>query len=289
MIDLQPVSIALDGWRLRPAALLVLLALFALSGGCELATITPPVGAFGPADAGPPAGGVEPVSYFAAEVAPLLYAECRGCHGPDDGDLFFLEPDRYYESVRAGTTRAGDPLLVPGEPDLSPLVSYVEGGSHTGGPYEAGSRDKVRAWIAYEGGAPVEAVDAGPPEVLDPPHSAPQRVLVGTNRIPLDTGTVALAGAFFTFEAARNGADLILTDVRLEAGAQGVSVTEPRLYVWQPGAMEGTRDANTNRFMQSNFQVSAGGSMPLAGREVFVDFPVDGELSVEFTTVQHVD
>lgn len=274
-------------FRMREIALLCVatLAVTAIAG-CELATIRPP----GSGDAGP--GNVNPRDFFDDEVEPILVSECSSCHeGAGSMGPEFLAIGGYYASVTTWTNDMSEPLFVPGEPTMSNLITYVEGGSHRGGPYNDGSRQTVERWINLEGGGPIgPREDAGPPMMQEPVQTDPRRVNPGqTNSIPLFTGTVGLTGAYFVFDAELNGSNLIMRNIKIQAGPRGISVTQPLLYIWEPGASSGTPDVQTDRFMQSNFQVDAAQEADMATQETIVDFPVDGELSVEFATVEFMN
>ncbi|MGE0792122.1 MAG: hypothetical protein AB7S26_40995 [Sandaracinaceae bacterium] len=252
----------------------------AFLGACELATIRPP----GASDGG---GMVDPETFFDAQVVPILTDECSGCHeGQRGASIQFLQPGSYYDSVGAFTTTGGLRLFIPGDPDNSEIVTKPAG-SHTGGPYVGGSDSVVRQWIELEGiSGPIP--DAGP-SASDPVQTEPRPVYDGQLiRIPLNTGTVELTGAYFTFNAQLNGTDLIMRDLAFEAGARGISLTEPRLYIWTDVSTMGVRDPNVARFDGSNFQVPAAGSLSVGTQQTIVDFPTGGRLSIEFTTADYM-
>lgn len=276
-------EIALFG---RLTACLGVLVLGFSFGGCKLATIRPPGGG----DGGAPQQN--PREFFDTMVQPILVMECAGCHeGAGSQGPEFLTIGSYYASVTTWTNASSEPLFVAGEPGMSNLVTYVEGGSHRGGPYDPGSRAIVEQWINLEGGGMIgPGEDAGPPMMQEPVQTDPRRVNPGvTNSIPLSTGDVGLTGAFFVFDAELNGTNLIMRDIRIQAGPRGISVTQPLLYIWESDDTTGTPDAQTDRFMQSNFQIDAATEEPLATQETLVDFPVDGMLSIEFATVEFMN
>lgn len=269
------------------ASIFVLSLLAVAIGGCELAEIRPP-GSGNGGDGGPLP---DAETYFDENVVPILEAECSSCHEGQRGvDIQFLaegNPSGYYASVTGYTTTDSMPLFIAGDPDSSKIILHPQG-SHSGGPYEAGSEATVRTWIELEaGGGPTP--DAGP-GMMDPVQTDPVLITERTGiSIPLSSGTVMLTDSFFTFDAAFNGTDLIMTNIAIEAGPRGISVTQPLLYIWEDGASMGTPDPNTSRFNQSNFQVGAASREPLADREVVPNFPMNGSLSVQFDTVQYMN
>jgi len=83
---------------------------------------------------------------FAADVMPVLKASCARCHG-NAGDVS-LES---YEAVMAG--KKGEKIVVPGKPDESELVKYVDGRAAPrmplgADPLSAAQIGAIRAWIA---------------------------------------------------------------------------------------------------------------------------------------------
>jgi mono/diheme cytochrome c family protein len=93
---------------------------------------------------------------FAAEVLPLLQAKCVGCHGDDPkGPRGGLDL-RTRQGMLAGGD-SGDPALVPGEPDQSPLIEMISGDKPKMPPKEADRLRpehvaRLRQWVAA--GAP---------------------------------------------------------------------------------------------------------------------------------------
>jgi len=115
-----------------------------------------------PAVEAPPEPVAEPVPQpeeeapalgFAADILPLMEAHCNECHAGEDAssglDLTTLE------TTLAGGRKAGASVL-PGDPDGSPLVQYLEGTRQPRMPRRAPALDEatiatIRDWIA--GGA----------------------------------------------------------------------------------------------------------------------------------------
>src|SRR5687768_11079801 len=61
---------------------------------------------------------------FVQEVKPLLEQSCFGCHGPERPKSRFRVDSRDL-ILRGGSS--GEPAILPGESDRSPLVRYVSG------------------------------------------------------------------------------------------------------------------------------------------------------------------
>jgi hypothetical protein len=97
-----------------------------------------------------------PASIYQRDIAPLLERTCTKCHNPDKqkAELLLTTP--------AGIQRGGEngPVLVPGEPDQSPLLARcllpLDHDDHMPPPEKsqptAEELAKLRAWIAA--GAP---------------------------------------------------------------------------------------------------------------------------------------
>lgn len=88
-----------------------------------------------------------PVSY-SRQVAPILALHCNGCHGGAGG----LSTRAYADLIRGGNLGK---VLIPGEPDNSLLVHFVEGRrgeTHRmplrGRPLSPGQIETLRRWIA---------------------------------------------------------------------------------------------------------------------------------------------
>jgi mono/diheme cytochrome c family protein len=83
---------------------------------------------------------------FAADVMPILKVSCMRCHG-NAGDLS-LES---YGAMMAGAK--GEKVVVPGNPEGSTLVKFIDGGKSPrmplgADPLSAAQINGIRAWIA---------------------------------------------------------------------------------------------------------------------------------------------
>jgi mono/diheme cytochrome c family protein len=99
------------------------------------------------------AGAADTVTY--AQIAPILEARCVRCHGPDKVKAG-LRLDSHAAIMAGGR---GDPAVVPGKPDESPLLVLAakpaddeERMPPKGEPMTADELALVRAWI--QAGAP---------------------------------------------------------------------------------------------------------------------------------------
>lgn len=93
---------------------------------------------------------------FATKVLPLFKEKCLACHGDDAADLRGEFDMRSLKGLLAGG-ESEEPSIVPGDPDVSPLVQAIEWGELEMPPKENDRLTPeqigfVRSWIA--GGAP---------------------------------------------------------------------------------------------------------------------------------------
>ncbi len=93
---------------------------------------------------------------FTLKVLPLLKAKCVGCHGEDAEDIKGEYDVRSREALLAGG-ESGEPSIVPGKPDESPLFAAVNWEGMEMPPKEndrltAEQIEVLRSWI--EAGAP---------------------------------------------------------------------------------------------------------------------------------------
>ncbi len=235
---------------------------------CEAAIITAPSGP-GPGP-GPGPGG-DPEMIFLAEVQPLLEARCRNCHEDPEAAPVFLDPADYYASVLAYPD-----LVVPGAPNSSTLVTK---GNHRGPAWEASEASIVRGWIQAE-------ADAGMTDAGTEPGPGPSREARMTSAYPVDAGVenriplaeVGLVGAELVFTANRVASGMMLNDVRIVAASSSISFSHPRLVMWA----DTTPTMDSDRFSDLEMTISAGMSGTLTSSCVLVDFPENGELSVQF-------
>lgn len=236
---------------------------------CEAAIITAPTG---PGTGPGPGPGDDPEAMFLAEVQPLLEARCRNCHEDIATAPVFLEPSDYYGSVLAYPD-----LVVPGEPNASTLVTK---GAHRGPAWEASEASVVRRWIEAEAERPAEdPMEPGPGPMTR--QTSPYPVDDGfENRIPL--AEVGLPGAELVFTANRVASGMMLNDVRVVAASSAISFSHPRFVMWN----DTTPTMDSDRFSDLEMTISAGMSGTLTSSCVLVDFPENGELSVQFESAR---
>lgn len=93
--------------------------------------------------------------FFASKVKPLLAARCLSCHGRDEKDLRGGLDLRSLNALRAGGD-SGEPAIVPGSPERSPLILAVTRQSETWSAMPPKENDRLspaevevlRKWIA---------------------------------------------------------------------------------------------------------------------------------------------
>ncbi len=103
-----------------------------------------------PSDTGDEAASTETVSY-AAQIRPFLQAKCFGCHQPNQkqGGLDLTRPESLFAAADSG-----QPAVVAGHPDQSPLLEVVstKNGAPamppTGTPLTDAEQTLLRQWIA---------------------------------------------------------------------------------------------------------------------------------------------
>jgi mono/diheme cytochrome c family protein len=120
---------------------------------------------------------------FALKVRPLLAEKCLACHGADRDDIKSAYDLTDRESaLRGGET--GEPAIIPGKPDESPLIQAVRWEALEMPPKEndrltAGQIETLRQWIAAGAPWPDDVPATG-----DPAHDAwseEEGVLVATS------------------------------------------------------------------------------------------------------------
>jgi Planctomycete cytochrome C len=123
----------------RSVSLIFLLTVFVLAGCTDSGSTVPPT-----------APTVPPVTtdsvYFAADVLPVLTANCVGCHGGTNG--LFVDT---YETLMGSALHG--PVVIPGNGEGSTLIKKLRGTTFgvrmpQGGPYLPDSvTNKISRWI----------------------------------------------------------------------------------------------------------------------------------------------
>lgn len=238
-----------------------------LATACEAATITPP-GVPPPGTDGGPVGE-DPRAFFDANVAPLFATRCRTCHELDEP--MFLVPDAYYESVRTYSPS----LFVPGEPEMSLLVTYPSLTTHTGMDWASEEeRDTVREWIVLEGMFG-EMLDGG---VGDPLTTTPVFITPnGPNSIGLES--VGLPGCRVEFTTNPSGDDVRVSDITFYAGGSGLAVSGARFVLVD----ETTGDETvTATFTDSNIRLQAGLNMTVTSTPLLAGYTPSTMIAIRF-------
>lgn len=252
----------------------VLAALLCLGlGACELATIEP----YGTRDGGGPTEE-DPEDFFDANVQPLMDEHCDGCHLPGGSSMRpFMDTGSDYDRVLAHTRADGSPIVVAGEPDMSPFYDLLLIGDH---PFDAwpDGAPAVRNWILLEGMMDPIEVDAGPEQM---PLRTGRVIPVDGEPGSITLDSIGAPGAALTFTASFNGTRLTLTDVALEAGSVDVSITTPKLYVW-----DGMMETLAHEFTESaNYRATPSSPAPLASTVAVGEFPAGYELQLEVGSI----
>lgn len=143
------------------------------------------------------AAAQEPAISFFTDVRPILQASCFGCHQPAKakGDLVL---------TTCAQLLAGDadraPLVVPGEPDASPLIEVVtsQGGEppampEKGAPLSSKEVDLLRRWIAA-GAIDDTPASTAPRVTADSPPTYTQPPVVTSLAFSPDGALLAVPG-----------------------------------------------------------------------------------------------
>jgi hypothetical protein len=261
-----------------------------LSLGCEAATVTGPGWGElpeGPVDTPPPVvGETDPEEFFLTAVLPLLDARCNSCHtNIVTGPVFIDLADPYRSLLNSG-------VVTVGAPGASSLITK---GAHAGPAWRAEEARILSDWIALEGGGrpgarpgdggPVDpgegdGEDPSPDPVVGDFETYPRAITDGNNTIDLDD--VELPGASLRFFAQRVALGLHISSVTLHAGDEAAVITHPTFITHEPGGA--SLPDPEDRFSTVELVVPANGAALLADNVLFVDFPLDGELSVSFVS-----
>jgi hypothetical protein len=237
-------------------------------------------------DTPPVAGETDPEEFFLTEVLPLLDARCNTCHTDIATAPVFIDPaDPYTSLLDSGVVSIG-------APGASTLLTK---GAHRGPAWRAEEVAVISDWITLEAGA-----GAGGGGAVDPPgggggggggedpppdpvvgdyETNPQAIVDGDNTIDLDD--VGLPGAEIRFFAQRVALGLHISSVTLYAGNDAVVITHPTFISHEGGTNVPDPE---DRFSALELVVPAEGAALVAENILFVDFPLDGELSISFTS-----
>jgi len=243
--------------------------------GCNAAIIRAP----GVEDEPPPGMIDDPAAFFATDVAPILEANCTGCHADaaETQGPYFLNPASYYVSV------LGHPgLVIPGDSAASDIVMK---GEHRGPALNANDLTTVRRWIDAEGmGMP--PIDPPDPPGPMPVATSAYPVVDGENRIPLTE--VGLPGSELVFQARRinDGVNLLMDDIMFVAGTGGLSVTHPRFIFVDDATPGAVPVEDRDAFPDYTRRVDSGATGSLTLTHVIAPFPAMGSLSVQFDSAE---
>jgi mono/diheme cytochrome c family protein len=115
-----------DGWISAAGTSWAVMALATSLDPTQVPMTTPAIvksAAAAPALAGHAAGHTAETVEFTRDIQPLLERSCAGCHSGERAKGGFQVTDRT-ALLRGG--KRGDPAIVPGKPDASPLLRLVQ-------------------------------------------------------------------------------------------------------------------------------------------------------------------
>lgn len=200
-----------------------------LFAGCDTGMITPDdddsgpggdagVDALPPMDTGPggDAGpsGDDPRALYERDVHPQMLADCAVCHEPG-GVARYAFINTPVDDYAAAFALSGFVDLM--NPEQSRILAK---GVHDGPAWRPEQHDAILNWIEAEAG--------DTPEVT---YIAPTPVSYGFNNYNL--GVLGAAGSALTFVVADYDTGLLLTDVTLVAGPDGLLVELPTIEIWE--------------------------------------------------------
>lgn len=208
-------------------------------------------------------------AFFSAQVEPLLVTRCLGCHAAGRTGPAFIVAD---PDVR--TSLLSWPALV--DLDTPGDSRMLTKGEHAGPAWAARESAVVERWLTLE--AALSAMTMPPEPAL---VTAPVEPIVGFNDI--DLGSFGLPGSRITFIAARAASGLLIADLAVVAGEDGVLVDHPVFVSFVDGAT--VADA-FDTFEGVELSVDPGTAADLGGGSlVLVDFPEGSTLAVHFDAI----
>ena len=207
--------------------------------------------------------------FFSTRVEPLMRTRCMGCHAADRTGPAFLvaEPD-------LRTSLLAWPALV--DLDTPGDSRVVTKGEHSGPAWTATEVGIVERWITIEAAASDRMMPVAPALV-----TSPIEPIVGFNDINL--AAFDLPGARITFNASRAASGLLLSDLKVVAGADGVRVDHPVFVSFVGGS---TLADAFDSFEGITLSVDPGTAETLGGGGlVLVDFPAGSTLAIHFDAI----
>jgi len=208
-------------------------------------------------------------AFFSARVEPLLRTRCVGCHTADRTGPAFLVPE---PDVR--TSLLSWPALV--DLDTPRDSRVVTKGEHSGPAWTATEAGVVERWITLE--AALAAATMPPEPAL---VTAPIAPITGFNDI--DLASFSLPGARIIFYATRAASGVLISDLQVVAGEDGVVIDHPVFVSFVDG--DTVADA-FDTFEGVALSVDPGTTATLGGGSlVLVDFPAGSTLSVHFDAI----
>ncbi len=204
---------------------------------------------------------------FEVNVAPLLTSYCGSCHDTDTSVPFM---DNGTGSTMYASIMGWPGLISLRVPSASSLLSK---GDHAGPGWQPSQADIVRDWIAGEARLLPEN------EGLE---TAPFIPVAGDNTI--DLAPIGLPGASLSFFMDPLSSGMYLSQVSLNAAAEGVHIVHPTFVPWEgdtPAPDPVDRFSNVDLYAPATESVFVGG-----GTLILVGVDSAAPISVRFETAE---
>ncbi len=217
----------------------------------------------------------DPSVMFYADVAPIVTANCAGCHGVSGttAPAFMMAQPDLLKNI----------LAYPGIVGTSPQNSrmYLKG-QHEGPAFTPDQLMTVGNWITFYN-ANLPMTDAGPAKPVIAPFSPS---LTANNSIDLSALDSTLTGAKLTFDAVMIGTSIELKNILLVAPAStGVHIQHPVFVIWDQN-LTPTPDP-VDSFSGLDETVFSGSSAPVGpGTLVMPNFAATDLISVAFSLIE---
>jgi hypothetical protein len=210
---------------------------------------------------------------FVQNVEPILQARCYSCHA--QGQVGAPKFGNYEEIIAYTGEEA-------------PLIACTKEQSHlyTKGAHVQGAAPAFDAATeAPKVAAFIEKWAMSEPSCQGPAGGAAATgslVFNGTNTVDLSVLGPGLDGATFTFTASAAGGGLSLTNMTLQAGANGLHLVKPRFELCPAG----TAVLDSDQFAAVDVTIAAGESQPLTdGSTSIIGATIGGKYALRFATI----
>jgi len=238
---------------------------------------------------GPGSGNLTP-EQAAARTAwtqkayPHLSQQCAGCHSGSEADIAFLAGGAsipMHDTLLSFTVQVVN-LEAPGSSRL------LTKGGHAGPALTAQESADILEWIQAErdaaGVMPDMGLQTGQFTALLCTSGVPGDATCPVNHVGLDA--LGLPGATIDFVAQALSQDLYVTDLKLNASVDGVSLEHPLFVSWPTDTTQPEIPDSLDRFFNVKENLMPMTSDPLGGgTAAFVGFPPTNQLSIHFKSV----